>query len=350
MFNRIRQNFRSSRSRSGGQNPNPDPRPGIQALEERATHLCDTSQWDEAERALQELIRAKKFHLGDTDPSILTTKSEMGYTLRQKGDYDAAESIDREVLETRMEMLGESDVEVAKAMDNLALDIKGQGGNRGSEVLELEEKALRIFRAAEGEGSVGTLTAMNNLGNSYRNVGRVEEAVALHEVVVTGKREVLGPRHRETVMSMDTLGLGLRDLEGRVTEGCSVQEEAVRIGREEWGEEDEMVIKCLANLAGTYGRLGDPRGIGMLERVVAAAKRTKGEEHVETVDYMNNLGVAYAREERWEEAEGLLVKVWEWNRRERGENHFKTKGTRQSLGIVMENLGKLVKADVVSTG
>lgn len=46
----------------------------------------------------------------------------------------------------------------------------------------------------------------------------------------------------------------------------------------------------------------------------------------------------------------MLKKAWEVNRMVRGQGHFKTKGTRQSLGFVMEKLGKLVSKESVSSG
>jgi hypothetical protein len=58
-----------------------------------------------------------------------------------------------------------------------------------------------------------------------------------------------------------------------------------------------------------YGRGGKwQRSIDMLERVHRDTKKIYGEEHIFTLRVMRNLGTAYCKKGRFQEAETLLLK------------------------------------------
>lgn len=73
-----------------------------------------------------------------------------------------------------------------------------------------------------------TLTSMSGLAESYRGLGRIKEAIQLHEKAFEIRRRVLGPEHPDTLSSMSNLSSSYDDL-GRKSEGELVENESVSV-------------------------------------------------------------------------------------------------------------------------
>jgi hypothetical protein len=78
--------------------------------------------------------------------------------------------------------------------------------------LELEEQDPEIRRRALGPEDPDTLTAMNNLADSYRSVGRKQESLNLNQQAHEIQKIVLGYEHPDTLCSTRLQLLILQDL------------------------------------------------------------------------------------------------------------------------------------------
>ncbi|KAJ0348322.1 hypothetical protein COL154_013762, partial [Colletotrichum chrysophilum] len=73
-----------------------------------------------------------------------------------------------------------------------------------------KEKAL-------GPDHTSTLATVGNLGNLYKDQGRLKEAEAMYERALQGKEKALGPDHTSTLATVGNLG-NLYSDQGRLKE------------------------------------------------------------------------------------------------------------------------------------
>jgi hypothetical protein len=50
----------------------------------------------------------------------------------------------------------------------------------------------------------------NNLADAYRDAGRTDETIALHEQTLAARERILGPDHPETLRSRNSLAVTYR--------------------------------------------------------------------------------------------------------------------------------------------
>ncbi|MFF3936725.1 tetratricopeptide repeat protein, partial [Streptomyces phaeofaciens] len=83
--------------------------------------------------------------------------------------------------------------------------ISYRDAGRLQEALDLSERVLADYEQVLGPDHPATLTARNNLANSYRDAGRLQEALDLGERVLADYEQVLGPDHPETLNARNNL-------------------------------------------------------------------------------------------------------------------------------------------------
>jgi len=74
-------------------------------------------------------------------------------------------------------------------------------------------------------------------------------------------------------------------------------------------------------------------------------RRTLGPEHTDTLNVMNNLGVLYAVEGKYSEAEPLYVHVLELWQRQLGPEHSRTLAVMSNLAVLRQGKGDFAGAD-----
>ena len=133
----------------------------------------------------------------------------------ENGDWKNAESLEIEVMDMRKKLLGEEHPDTLTAMENLANTYFNQG--RWNEAEQLEVQVMNMTKKLLGEEHPDTLTAMGNLGLTYRSQGRWNEAEQLEVQVMGMRKKLLGEKHPDTLLSMGNLALTYRD-QGRWNE------------------------------------------------------------------------------------------------------------------------------------
>ncbi|MFC2473414.1 MAG: tetratricopeptide repeat protein, partial [Actinomyces sp.] len=79
-----------------------------------------------------------------------------------------------------------------------------------------------VTRAGDtlGPDHPSTLASRNNLADAYRDAGRLDEAITLHEQTLTDRTRILGPHHPDTLASRNNLAGAYRDA-GRLDEAIT---------------------------------------------------------------------------------------------------------------------------------
>ncbi|OBT98389.1 hypothetical protein VE01_03125 [Pseudogymnoascus verrucosus] len=305
----------------------------------RAQECEKSRQWEEYNELRLQSIDMFSQHFGPDHRIPLDYKMNLAYNYRTQAKFPQAESVARDVVERRRRVLGDH-ADTASAMNSLSISIKAQ--ERVEEGLRLDEETLEMLQRVQGDGEDATQAAMQNLGNSYFNVGRHEEAAELHQKVVDFRVQKLGKNNRESIITMDMLARDFTALD-QWDKAKQLQEEVNGLAKVNFGYGDNTTITCILNLLKTYRHLGEPdKALRMMEDALASFRQL-GRDHTEpSASLMKQLAIVYSDEDRFEEAEPLFEEFYEWIKGVLGPDHEVTEEARLDLTDNLVAQGKLV--------
>ena len=239
-------------------------------------------------------------------------------------------------------LLGPDHPDALASRNNLAGTYREVG--RLIEAIALLERVLADSIRVLGEDHPNTLASRNNLAHTYHAGGRFTEAIALFERVLADSIRVLGKDHPSTLTSRDNLA-GACKSEGRLTEATALYEQVLTDRSRVLGEDHPDALASRNNLAGAYREVGRLiEAIALLERVLADSIRVLGEDHPNTLASRNNLAVAYYAAGRLTEATALYEQVLTDSIRVLGKDHPNTLASRNNLAVAYESEGRLAEA------
>ena len=100
---------------------------------------------------------------------------------------------------------------------------------------------------------------MNNLANSYADLGRHADALKLHEETLALRKAKLGPDHPDTLRSMNNLANSYSAL-GRHADALKLREETLALRKAKLGPDHPDTLESMNNLANSYPpSAGTPR-------------------------------------------------------------------------------------------
>ncbi|KEY74844.1 hypothetical protein S7711_09938 [Stachybotrys chartarum IBT 7711] len=121
---------------------------------------------------------------------------------------------------------------------------------------------------------------------------------------------------------------------------------AVRIRRENFGENDTSTLASMANLASTFWNQGQWDEAEKLFVQVMETRKTKlGADHPDTLTSMANLASTYRNQGRWKDAEELEVQVMETRKTKLGADHPDTLTSMANLASTYRNQGRWKDAE-----
>jgi tetratricopeptide (TPR) repeat protein len=222
---------------------------------------------------------------------------------------------------------------------------------------EREGKTLRVLlgehlddavKQLEGEavGDPGTVALLQNeLGNSLRELGRLEEA----EVVLTKawrtRARVLGPDHHDTLISMSQLALVYAE-RGRYDEAEPLLKQALEANRSKFDPDHRETLTGMDNLATLYrvrGRYDEAEAL--CRQALEGYRRTLGPDHRDTLACMGNLAALCQLRGRYDEAEALFRQALEGYRRTLGSDHPNTLLLMINFAGLYQNRGRFNEAE-----
>ncbi|OBT68091.1 hypothetical protein VE03_01518 [Pseudogymnoascus sp. 23342-1-I1] len=330
-------------------NDSPDPRDEeldedlLDDILHRAEECEKSRQWEEYNALRLQSIQLFAQHFGPDHKVTLHYKMNLAYNYRAQGNFSGDESVAQDVVEGRRRTLGDH-ADTASAMNSLAISIKAQ--QRVDEGLRLDEETLEMLQRVLGNEADATHAAMQNLGNSYFNVGRHDEAAALHRKVVDIRTQKLGKGDRETIIAMDMLARDFTAL-GEWDKAQQLQEEVTGLAQANFGDGDNTTICCILNLLKTYTHVGEPtKALKLMEDALAAFRQLGRDDSEPSAVLMNQLAIAYSEQERFEEAGPLYERFYEWIKGVLGPDHPRTEEARLDVQDNLVAQGKLVKTSI----
>ena len=217
-------------------------------------------------------------------------------------------------------------------------------GGHFNDALRLQERGVSELRGQLNSDNEVTTSASNNLGNTYRLSGRLDDAKVLLEEVLRLRKEILGEQHPDTISTSNNLAKTYVDL-GRLVDAKVLLEKVVQLRKEILGERHPDTISASSNLAVIYnyvGRLEDAKVLQ--EKVLALNKEILGDRHPDTISASNNLAKMYSDLGRVEDALAIKVEVLRLRKEILGERHPDTISASSNLANTYAGLGRLEDA------
>ena len=149
-----------------------------------------------------------------------------------------------------------------------------------------------------GENHPDTLASLNNLANSYSNLGEYNKALELKNAVYNARKEILGEKHPDTLASLNNLANSYSYL-GDYNKACKLQNATYNARKEILGENHPDTLTSLNNLAIFYSYLGDYNKACELQNAVYnTRKENLGETHPDTLLVLSNLLVSQIHQDK----------------------------------------------------
>jgi len=209
---------------------------------------------------------------------------------------------------------------------------------------DFQRNAMEIFTVLFGPEDHLTLTAMNNLANTYGLQGRPGEAAVLHEQVLEKTKRILGDEHPNTLLVMGDLAVTYGE-QGQTTKKVQMEEQVLEKRKRILGDDHNDTLTTMSNLALTYGDQGrTSEAVVMHEQVLDKRKRILGDDHLDTLDSMGNLAWMYRKQGMSREAFVLHEQVLEKRKRILGEEHPDTLTDMLYLALMYREEGQTKKA------
>ena len=192
----------------------------------------------------------------------------------------------------------------------------GEYGTWESCVLYLPH-ALKAAEWKEAEGwSTRASILLGSIARYYLEQGRSSEAKELLTKVLHLRREVLGPRHPDTIRAMANLALTYRQ-QGQLDTAEKLETEVLQLQKQVLGSRHPDTIWAMANLASTYwqqGRFDSTELEDLQIEVLELRKEVLGPEHPDSILAMKNLVFTWQKQGEFEKVKQLENEILELQR------------------------------------
>lgn len=147
-----------------------------------------------------------------------------------------------------------SAIEAAKAnqiktfLEDTLGSVEGTDGGHEITVREVLDEAVQWVEVALADQPEVAASLRTTIGNSYRNLGRFQEAGHQLELALQTYQQLFGPEHPSIASSLNALGL-LRRSEGRIPEAETLLRRGLEMRRRMLGAQDSAVAISEQNLA-----------------------------------------------------------------------------------------------------
>ena len=239
-------------------------------------------------------------------------------------------------------LMGSAHSDVLALQNNLATAYEKAG--RLNEAIALFEQVLSDRIRILGDKHPDTLASRNNLAGAYLAANRPEESIALYEQVLTDRIGILSDDHPDTLASRNNLAYAYQSI-GRFTEAISQLQQVLADSTGLLGEDHPQTLTARNNLAYAYVSAGNfTIATPVFEQILADSIRILGEDHPHTLTSRNNLAYAYQEEGRLTEAIDLYEQVSANSIRVLGSAHPETLSSRNNLACAYAAAGRITEA------
>jgi serine/threonine-protein kinase len=321
-------------------------RPLMQArmLEGMGRIYQNLGRFTDAKLALEHSLALRRANGGSESPEVATTLLQMASTLRTLGKYAAADSVAWQALRISEKVNGPADPATADAWQMLSMLAVYREDIRASEVYARRSVSIRV--AAYGADDPRIAYSLEMLGRALRRLGRDEEGerylrqgLALHE------RE-RGPYDPSLIVPLYRLAEAVAGGREDYDEAARLMERGVAIARASFGENHPRTAYALGMLGELESRRGNfAKAERLSRRAVDIYDRTLGDKDVAVGDAYADLARVYARVGLWADAEAAQRTTMRVYENAVGREHPVVAGVMAGLCENHLHAGRLAEAE-----
>jgi len=212
-----------------------------------------------------------------------------------------------------------------------------------NEALEMQSRALEIMRRDPNPNPAVVGYALNNLGYVQNGLSRFQDAaISFQEAVdVLGKTEGRG-RYSRALANLAAAYMS----SGRIAESRKLQEEALAIKREWFGEDHTETAYSLANLSFIYQYFGDfDKSAALKREAIEIFSERLGEDHPNNAIILGGLGWDLKLQGKYDEAEEILLDALSRIQDAFGSDSMREPPVLNTLGEMYAEQGKPEEAE-----
>ncbi|KAK4208315.1 hypothetical protein QBC37DRAFT_79701 [Rhypophila decipiens] len=318
-------------------------------------------KWHNAEELLRSVSAFLNQYLGRQHKRSREVSRLLSSMYWHMGRLDDAARVQNELVQICRTHLGPFHPDTLRAVGELGRVYQHQG--KYTDARQLQEAVLDNMKKLLPDNHEYTVDLMDRLGSTQHKFWDFEKAYRLHSAAARGMEKRHGPTHARTLEAKENMCravvmLGNEALEAApdlIKEVLTVRKQALKIMQEvhdkrkaDLGKENPYTLLAKVNLAivmGAAGRLHDAEEL--VREGLPVAERNLGHDHLGTMLGRQVLAGIWLEQGRHEEAEELLLKVSESQKKipsPRGDFHPDRLGSLIQLARCCFMLGKIERA------
>jgi CHAT domain-containing protein/tetratricopeptide (TPR) repeat protein len=294
-----------------------------------------------AERALAAGTQA----FGPDDVRLTGTLAALGGLARDRENYKDAQRYFERALEIRQKSPNADTFELASAMDDLG-DLYGLQG-RFDDGERLLQQALKLIEQASGPGAETGPNygkTLNDLGNLYKDAGRLHEAETAFGRALAAERARRGEDNPNFAATMGNLATVMEN-QSRFAEAENIYKQTLAMYEKLYGPNHPLTAIGLNNLANVYAdQARTLEAAGLEQRVLAIYEKAFGPDSPDVARALTNLANSYRELGRKDEALPLYQRAVGIMERKFGENSGPAALALGATGRVLQDGGNFEQA------
>jgi serine/threonine protein kinase/tetratricopeptide (TPR) repeat protein len=301
----------------------------------------DVGNLDLALPLSKETLGLAKARLGDDHPRTLLIMFNLAEGYRDDGKLNLALPLMEETLKRAKARLGDDHPDTLTYTNNLATGYEDAG--KPDLALPLLEETLKRRKARLGDNHLNTLSSMNNLALRYAADGKPGLALPLMEATLRGAKARLGDDHPNTLSSMGHLA-SLYEATGESGLALPLYERAAA-GMEKLRFQHPASARVVSQLISGYDRLQQfDRSEPWRRKWLAVVKERSGAASAPYAGELSHLGRNLLAQRKWADAEVVLREALDVGE-QRQPDAWTTFDARSMLGGALSGQQKYAEAE-----
>jgi serine/threonine protein kinase/tetratricopeptide (TPR) repeat protein len=313
----------------------------LRSMNNLADGYLNAGQLDKGLPLEEETLRLRKAKLGADHPDTLTSMNNLAEAYRSAGQLDKELPLLEEALRLMKAKLGADHPDTLKVLANLASANRNAG--RLDLALPLLEEGSRLMKAKFGPDHPVTLTSMNNLASGYRYAGQLDKALPIYEDTLGRMKAKLGPDHPNTLTTSAGLARILHQVKRSAEASQLFDEVLFRIEMRRYQLPNAGPI--FAAGVTCFEESGDlPKGESWRRKWLSQAKAKSGADSPAYATELTGLGGNLIQQNKYADAEAVLresLAICE----KKAPEAWTTFNTQSTLGAALAGQQKYAEAE-----
>ncbi len=287
----------------------PDDNRVSESLNNLANLLHSMGRPEDAEPLMRRALEIRRKNSTGDNAMVALYMANLGNMLTARFKLDEAESLIRDAIDMRRRLGDDKSVIYASSLLNLAAVMRDRSADALEQVESLQRQALEVMRNSQPLSPVQVAYAMNNLGITLRERGRLDEAETLEREALDIRRKAMGDDSAITASTMHNLGGVLYD-KGQFAEAESLLRAALEVRRKKLAAGSAELVPTLTLLGMTLVKQSRPdEGEPLLREGLEIRVKVLPAGHVRIAESSLALGMCLTAQKKFEQAEPILLEA-----------------------------------------